>query len=165
MDSLTEAKSLAELLAERDVRVVFAESCTAGLVSATLARIAGISQYHCGSAVTYGEDTKTQWLGVSPADLAEHSAVSEPVARQMALGVLEITPEAQLSAAVTGHLGPDSPAELDGVVYIAIAQRRAEEKNCLSVTRHHLESQTRLERQQEAAALVLQQARLAISPR
>lgn len=157
MDLPTEARELAAQLRDKNRRVVFAESCTAGLVSASLAGIPGISKWHCGSAVTYREATKTAWLDVSVEDLQQHSAVSEPVARQMALGVLQFTPEADYSAAVTGHLGPDAPPELDGVIYVAIAHRDPDGVHLVGMRRLQLETATRGDRQREAAALVLRQ--------
>ena len=102
MNPSAEALRLVERLAENNVRVVFAESCTGGLVAATLAEVPGVSEFLCGSAVTYREDTKCEWLGVSADDIARHSAVSESVAGQMAIGVLERTPEADLAASITG---------------------------------------------------------------
>ena len=150
------AKTLAALLAERRVRVVFAESCTAGLVSATLARVPGISEWHCGSAVVYRYQTKTDWLGVSARDLAKYSAVSEPIARQMALGVLRSTVEADYSAAVTGHLGPQAPPELDGVIFIGIAHRRAGKPRVFDVRRFQLAKSSRVHLQRETARLTLE---------
>ena len=155
MKTAEEARALAATLQRKDARVVLAESCTAGLVSAALARVPGISQWHCGSAVTYREATKTAWLDVSAATLEQFTAVSEPVARQMARGVLASTPEATFSAAITGHLGPDAPAKLDGVVYISVATRRGARAQITGVWRHKLKSASRYRRQQEAAALVL----------
>lgn len=151
------AESLAQILNERQVRVVFAESCTAGLAAATLARTPGISRWLCGSAVVYREQTKMDWLGVSQADLEQYSAVSEPVAKAMAEGVLQNTIEAALSAAVTGHLGPDAPEGLDGVIYLAIACRRDDESVGTRVWRHQLAASDRQARQEEAAALLLAQ--------
>jgi len=150
------AGSLAEALFENSGKVVFAESCTAGLVSASLATVPGISQHLCGSAVTYRERTKQDWLRVSAEDLAEFSAVSEPVTRQMAVGVLENTAEADYSASVTGHLGPDAPADQDGVIFVGIAQRREGGIECRCVERVQLEALERTERQREAAAVVLE---------
>ena len=119
------AEQLAEQLRRSGRRVVFAESCTAGLVTAALARIPGISEHVCGSAVVYRNATKTAWLGVSAEALADESIgpVSEQVAAAMADGVLARTPEADLAVSVTGHLGPDAPAHLDGVIYVGIARR------------------------------------------
>lgn len=148
------AREVARLLAQRETRVVFAESCTAGLVSATLSRIPGISQWHCGSAVTYRENMKTKWLDVSAADIRKFTAVSEQVARQMARGVLINTPEANIAASVTGHLGPDAPPELDGVIFVSVAVRRGKQARVVKTERLQLESSTRYQRQREAVAEV-----------
>ncbi|MBI1344779.1 nicotinamide-nucleotide amidohydrolase family protein [bacterium] len=122
---LSTGKVLSNILSHQNCRIVFAESCTAGLVSATLSRISGISEWHCGSAVTYRNDTKHQWLGVSNELLNPPGPgpVSQEVAQAMALGVLNRTPEADLSASITGHLGPNAPIEQDGLIWIAVARR------------------------------------------
>ena len=155
-----DAKRLAGLISALSVKVVFAESCTGGLVAASLAKVPGISDYLCGSAVTYRNDTKHQWLGVSNDKLIRPGPVSAIVAREMAAGVLAMTPEADWSASVTGHLGPNAPRRLDGLVYVGIARRNDPEGTpaTLHVTasRHLLATKTRGQRQQEAAALVLQ---------
>ena len=116
-------QELASLLIQQTLKVVFAESCTGGLISATLARFAGISRVHCGSAVVYRLDTKTQWLGIPAKMLIDSGPVSEVVARAMAQGVLQRTPEAALGVSITGHLGPDAPPELDGQIFVGIALR------------------------------------------
>ena len=149
------AKKLAAALHEHRLRVVFAESCTAGLVAASLARVPGISQWHCGSAVTYRNETKIEWLGVSPRTIARHTEVSEQVARQMAVGVLNNTSEADISASITGHLGPHAPDGLDGVVYVGVARRVKSKSKAIAVERVVLEQTTRLSRQRESAELVL----------
>lgn len=130
----TIAIEVAELLRRHQTRIVIAESCTAGLVSATLARVPGISELHCGSAVVYRLETKTRWLGVPSSTLIDPGPVSEPVARAMAEGVLQRTPEANVAAAITGHLGPNSPPEQDGLAFVAIARRDAK----CSVSEHWL---------------------------
>jgi PncC family amidohydrolase len=107
-------------------KVVFAESCTGGLVSATLTKIPGISDHHCGGVVTYRNATKHAYLGIPLRTLDDPGPVSLEVAEQMARGVLKKTPEADVSIAVTGHLGPNSPAGMDGLVFIAVAVRRPE---------------------------------------
>ncbi len=146
---------LVESLRAGDCKVVFAESCTAGLVAATLGKQPGISKYLCGSAVTYREDTKQQWLGVRTATLRKYTAVSSQAAIEMARGVLRITPEAQWGVSVTGHLGPDAPPELDGVVYVAIARRRGNSCKLVCCECYHLSEQTRLRRRAEAVDIVL----------
>lgn len=156
-ESLTvAARQLAAILDERQTRVVFAESCTAGLVSASVAQVAGVSQWHCGSAVVYRETTKSAWLGISATEMQRHNVVSEEVARQMAVGVLRITPEAMFSASITGHLGPAAPPELDGVICIAVAQRQGKEIAVLQAVRETLSASERVVRQQQAAVRVLE---------
>lgn len=120
------ALAVAECLKFTQRRVVFAESCTAGLVSAVLARIPGISEFHCGSAVVYRIPTKAAWLGVPESILQDPGPVSDVVARAMVTGVLSQTPEADLAAAITGHLGPLAPVDQDGLVYVGVGWRSAQ---------------------------------------
>lgn len=117
------ARRLARLLEKHNLRIVFAESCTGGLVSAALTRIPGISAFHCGSAVVYQVETKANWLGIPRNLLDDPGPVSSVVAREMAERVLEKTPQADLAASVTGHLGPDAPKSQDGLVYLAVTAR------------------------------------------
>lgn len=156
MNLIPSFKHLADTLASCNSRLVLAESCTAGLISSTLAQFAGISQHLCGSAVVYREQTKAKWLGVSEDDITRYSAVSNPVAQQMALGVLQLTPEADLAASITGHLGPNAPDGFDGLVFIAIAARGGDATRS-QVWRHELQQTDRISRQQEAAILVADQ--------
>src|SRR5688500_6750570 len=96
------ARRVAEELARRRLRLVLAESCTAGLISATLAKTPGISEWLCGSAVVYRNATKIAWLGV-PATVMEDPGsgpVSPQCAEAMARGALDQTPEAQLSLSI-----------------------------------------------------------------
>lgn len=124
--SLTSAANhIARLLKTANLKVVFAESCTGGLVSGALTKIPGISAYHCGGVVTYRNETKMAYLGI-PADVLEKpGAVSEEVAELMAVMVLQKTPEANVAVSVTGHLGPQAPARLDGRVFSTVAWRSA----------------------------------------
>ena len=150
-----QATRLFDMLRDREVRVVFAESCTAGMVSATLAAVPGISDYLCGSMVTYRPEIKENWLGVDHELLVEHSAERDAVTRRMAEAVLERTSAAQLAAAITGHLGPAAPDDLDGVVFIAVAMRQADGRVVVESTRQKLKSHERVERQREASRMVL----------
>ncbi len=146
---------LAECLARKQLKIVFAESCTGGLVSAALAGVPGISEWLCGSAVTYRSPTKVAWLGVDALQIAEHTAVCSGVALQMAVGVLEKTPEADLSLSITGHLGPGVAEEMDGLVFVGIARRRENGSPATDVVRSVLTSEGRVVRQREAASLVM----------
>lgn len=116
-------KDVATLLKRTSKRVVFAESCTAGLVAASLARVPGISDQLCGSAVVYRMGTKSAWLSIPEPILDSPGPVSEIVAKLMAEKVLANTPEADISISITGHLGPAAPVELDGLVYIGASKR------------------------------------------
>jgi len=152
------AERLAALLQQQQQNIVLAESCTGGLVSAVLTRIPGISQHHCGSAVVYQVLTKHHWLGISETLLNDPGPVSAEVARAMGRRVLEKTPQADLSAAVTGHLGPDAPSAQDGLLYIAVAVRqhrgRSGAGECFEVLvkRHELNSEAEVESEIEPEA-------------
>lgn len=119
------AREILALLQRLNRRLVCAESCTAGLVAATLGGIPGASSFLCGSAVVYRNQTKIEWLGVSQAVLDDPTQgdVCEETAVQMARGALIATSEATVAASITGHLGPGSPAGLDGVAYLGWAER------------------------------------------
>lgn len=149
----------ADLLRQLDLQVVFAESCTAGMVAAMIGGTPGISDYLCGSAVTYRNRTKQDWLGVSAALLEDPGPVSEEVAVLMARGVLESTVEANVAVSVTGHLGPGAPVDLDGRVHLGVAfQDPLVTSNPAvgTVSRScRLQTESRLSRQQEATCEVM----------
>ena len=96
------------LLAGR--RVATAESCTAGLLAARLTERPGSSEYVMGGVVAYSNDAKVELLGVDPALIEEHGAVSEPVADAMAEGALRRF-EADTAVAITGIAGPGGGTE------------------------------------------------------
>lgn len=103
-----------------------AESCTGGMVAAALTDIAGSSAFVDRGFVTYSNEAKTDMLGV-PADLiAQHGAVSEPVARAMAEGALARS-RATVTVAITGIAGPGggSLEKPVGLVHFAAARRNA----------------------------------------
>ena len=128
-------------------QLVLAESCTAGLAASRLGGVPGISRNFCGSSVVYQEGTKQDWLDISESLLESEGAVSEPVARQMALNSLQQTGTATLATSITGHLGPGAPAELDGQVFVGVAHH--EKPGQLPTT---LVVQRRLEPETAAAA-------------
>ncbi len=164
-DLTAKAKQLAHKLSEKQLRIVFAESCTGGLVSNALTRIAGISEWHCGSAVVYRIETKAEWLGIDSKILESPGPVSPIVAQLMAENVLAKTSEANVAASVTGHLGPNAPAHQDGLIFVGIARRTSNGQSSETlVKRHILEAGTegmsglklRNKRQLAAAAFVLE---------
>ena len=99
---------VAQLLAGR--RVATAESCTAGLLAARLTERPGSSSYVAGGVMAYANEAKVELLGVDPALIVEHGAVSEPVADAMAEGALTRF-EADTAVAITGIAGPDGGTE------------------------------------------------------
>lgn len=119
------ASQLHDLLRKHCQQIVFAESCTAGLISASLGRLPGISGLLAGSAVVYQIETKAEWLGVDREALVDPGPVSQVVSEQMAHGVLQRTPQATIAASVTGHLGPNAPQELDGIAWASVAMHVA----------------------------------------
>ncbi|MFV9636764.1 competence/damage-inducible protein A [Mycobacterium neumannii] len=94
---------VARLLTGR--RIATAESCTGGLLAARLTDLAGSSAYVAGAVVAYANDAKSELLGVDPALIEQHGAVSEPVAEAMADGALNRF-GADTAVAITGIAGP-----------------------------------------------------------
>ena len=151
-----QAQRVAALLSARRWKVATAESCTGGLVAGALTAVPGISNWHCGGVVVYRNETKQALLGISAELLADPGPVSEVVARLMAECVLGIIPEADVSLAITGHLGPNAPPELDGVVWLAVASRNGKKSADVRAQRLVLSPQLdRLARQQRAVAAAL----------
>jgi len=85
--------------------IATAESCTAGLLAARLADRPGSSAYLAGGVVSYSNEAKADLLGVDPALIATHGAVSEPVAEAMAAGALRRF-GADVAVGITGIAGP-----------------------------------------------------------
>lgn len=116
----TIAQRVARLLEARDARLAVAESCTGGWISKALTDIPGSSAWFEYGFVVYGNDAKQTLLGVEPATLEQHGAVSEPVAVAMATGA-RVVSGADLAVAVTGIAGPDggTPDKPVGTVWFA----------------------------------------------
>jgi nicotinamide-nucleotide amidase len=108
------------------LRIATAESCTGGMVAAALTDVAGSSDVFERGFVTYSNAAKVELLGVSAATLSTHGAVSEPVAREMAAGVLEHS-AADLAVSVTGIAGPGgSEFKPEGRVCFGVARKGRE---------------------------------------
>jgi nicotinamide-nucleotide amidase len=109
-------------LLRHDATVATAESCTGGRVAALLTAVPGSSGAFLEGVVTYSNAAKTRQLGVDPGLLAEHGAVSEPVARAMAEGVRDRA-GATFGLSTTGIAGPGGGSEAKpvGTVHIALA--------------------------------------------
>ena len=115
------ARALIDAARNRGWKLVTAESCTGGLVSAAITDIAGSSDVFDRGFVSYSYPAKVALLGVPQELLTEHGAVSEPVARAMAEGALAAS-DAQVAVAVTGVAGPGaSESKPEGLVWFATA--------------------------------------------
>lgn len=117
---------LGQRLARLGITLATAESCTGGLIAARCTEMPGSSAWFVGGVVAYANAVKRDVLGVDPALLAAHGAVSEPVVRAMAAGVLRLT-GAHLAVAVSGVAGPDggTPEKPVGTVWMAVARGEA----------------------------------------
>ncbi len=127
------AEVVARLLLERRWRLAVAESCTGGLVAKLVTDAAGASEVFLGGAVTYHNQAKQQWLGVSATLLERHGAVSAEVAEAMARGARDRF-GADVTLALTGIAGPsggtaDKPV---GTVHYAVATAAGVERRLLS---------------------------------
>lgn len=125
--SLLDRASVAlELARKADLRIVTAETVTAGLVSACLTSVSGASQLFERGFVLYHSSAKATGLGVPETISAKFGAVSAEVTRALAEGALKVS-AAGVSVAVTGYAGPGGGNEKDPVGTIYIAAARAEQ--------------------------------------
>jgi nicotinamide-nucleotide amidase len=122
-DEVTElSRTLGRMARRRGVDIATAESCTGGGVATAITRISGSAKYFDRGFVTYTNLAKKQMLGVKQRTLANHGAVSEDVAAQMARGALRHS-KADVSVAITGIAGPTggSRSKPVGLVWFAWA--------------------------------------------
>lgn len=121
-------EKIGQLLMEKNQTLALAESCTGGLLSHRITRIAGSSAYYYGGAVTYSNEAKVKFLGVKPATLEKYGAVSEQTALEMSRGIREKT-GASVGLSVTGIAGPSggTPEKPVGTVWISLARQNHHE--------------------------------------
>ncbi|MEB3230520.1 MAG: competence/damage-inducible protein A [Leptolyngbyaceae bacterium] len=121
-DDDTLSSVVGQLLHQHQHTVAVAESCTGGGVGQALTAIPGSSSYFFGGVMAYSNAVKESLLNVSPADMAEHGAVSHIVAQQMAVGVRDRL-QTTWGISITGIAGPDGGTETKpvGLVYIGLA--------------------------------------------
>jgi nicotinamide-nucleotide amidase len=126
LETLCEA--LAQVLKAHKLKMVTAESCTGGLIAASCTQLSGSSVWFERGFVTYSNAAKSESLGVSSSLIETQGAVSEEVAKAMALGALAHSP-AHVGVAVTGIAGPTggSAAKPVGTVWLAWAWRDSQQ--------------------------------------
>ncbi len=147
---LPEAKELVEILTNKKMTVTAAESCTGGLIAATIVDVPGASNVLRESYVTYAVSSKEKLLGVHPETVAAHTVVSAEVAEEMARGAAK-SAGADLAISVTGYAGPDggedgTPA---GTVFIGVVLFGQ-----IRVCRYRFEGDRRSVREQAAKAAI-----------
>lgn len=119
------ARRVLDMARAAGLRIATVESCTGGLVAGALTAIPGSSDVVDRGFVTYSNAAKTALAGVPELLLAAHGAVSEPVARAMALGGLQGA-DADLAVAITGVAGPGGggPEKPVGLVHFAAVRKK-----------------------------------------
>jgi PncC family amidohydrolase len=135
----------------RRLTVAVAESCTGGLVAATITDVPGASGYFLGGVVSYADEAKSGLLDVPPEMLRSHGAVSAQVARAMAIGARRRL-GSSLAASVTGVAGPDggTPDKPVGLTYVGLADAEGADVH------RHVWSGDRAANRAASAAAVLQ---------
>ena len=123
-EMLDAANVLLELCKKKKLTLATAESCTGGLVAATISEIAGSSLVLDRGFVTYSNLSKQQMLGVTPATIDIYGAVSTECAEEMAKGAL-VQASVDLAISITGIAGPTGAVagKPIGLVYFCAASR------------------------------------------
>ena len=137
-------EELVEILTKKQYKITTAESCTGGLVAATIVNVSGASEVFQAGFVTYANEAKEKELGVKSETLQTYGAVSEKTAKEMAIGCAAHA-KAQVGISTTGIAGPGGgTAEKPvGLVYIGCAVRSNVyvEKNVFSGDRQQVRRQ------------------------
>ena len=114
------AKQMGVLLRKKKLHIVVAESCTGGLLSASITDVPGSSLYFEQGFTVYSNAAKKSSLGVKSQTLEKFGAVSEETAKEMALGALEHS-HAEISVAITGIAGPTGSTKRKPVGMVSFA--------------------------------------------
>lgn len=112
------------LLIEKGITFSIAESCTGGVLSSRLTDTPGISSVYKGAIISYSNEMKHEFLNVDKDVLSKYGAVSEEAAKQMAVGIREIT-KSDIGISITGIAGPDGGTDEKpvGLVFISLADK------------------------------------------
>ena len=107
---ITTEEKLVNRLIEKGYHIACAESCTGGLIAASIVNVANASRVLDVSFVTYANEAKTKYLGVSPDTIAQYDVVSEQVVAEMAAGVAKQA-GCEIGVATSGVAGPSGGTE------------------------------------------------------
>jgi nicotinamide-nucleotide amidase len=124
-DEVTLEEAVGKILLDNFLTVSTAESCTGGKIASLITSVPGSSAWFRGSVVAYDNSIKTAVLGVDPATISRHGAVSEETAKEMASGMRQLA-ATDYAVAVTGIAGPTggTAGKPVGTVWIAVASAR-----------------------------------------
>ena len=119
-------KEVSDKLKKQRLTIATAESCTGGLIAHTLTNISGSSDYFDRGVISYSNEAKMEALGVPEDLLRKHGAVSEQIAKAMAVGI-RTKSNVDIGLATTGIAGPTGGTKdkLVGLVYIAISTSKS----------------------------------------
>ncbi|WNP36704.1 nicotinamide-nucleotide amidase [Enterobacter kobei] len=146
------SERIGQALNARGATVTTAESCTGGWVAKVITDIAGSSAWFERGFVTYSNEAKSQMIGVKPATLEQHGAVSEPVVVEMAIGAIKAA-RADYAISISGIAGPDggTASKPVGTVWFGFASATGE-----GITRCECFSGDRENVRRQATAYALQ---------
>lgn len=146
------SERIGQALKGRGATVTTAESCTGGWVAKVITDIAGSSAWFERGFVTYSNEAKSQMIGVKPATLEQHGAVSEPVVVEMAIGAIKAA-RADYAISISGIAGPDggTASKPVGTVWFGFASAAGE-----GITRCECFSGDRENVRRQATAYALQ---------
>lgn len=139
------AKEVLRLLAEKNLKITTAESCTGGLVAKLITDVPGSSAFFDMGFVTYSNEAKAKLLGVEQQTLEKHGAVSAETAGQMCRGAMKAA-NSHIAVCATGIAGPGGGSEEKpvGLVFVGVCGRAGTvvERCTFSGTRDEIRSQT-----------------------
>ncbi len=108
--------------------ISFAESCSGGLLAYYFTKVGGASKIYHGSVITYSNEFKKVWLGITPETLENYGAVSETTIREMLEGAMSLT-HADFVIAISGIAGPtgDTQTKPVGTVFYGVRSKSGKE--------------------------------------
>lgn len=150
-EEVTLEQTVVDLLQANEFTITCAESCTGGLLSARLINVSGVSETYKYGMITYSNKAKRKLLGIKKNLLQKYSAISAPVAEEMARGAANLA-KADVALSVTGLAGPDGEGDKPaGLVYIACSV-----KGEVTVQEYHFSgNRNKVRESAVAAALIL----------
>jgi nicotinamide-nucleotide amidase len=118
------ASSVVKRLTKKKATLSVAESITGGGLAAAITEVAGSSKVFLGGVIAYADEIKINQLDVDAKTLKKFTAVSEEVAKEMAIGVRKKF-NSDYAIATTGVAGPGKAyGQKAGTVWVAIASKK-----------------------------------------